>query len=64
MDGVRDAVCRDAFADPMWMLRLVSHLADHYFITVAPDDDDRSQSSRVARRWQARQQSRMPGLHR
>jgi Family of unknown function (DUF5995) len=51
MDGVHDAMCRDAFADPLWVLQLVSHLADHYFITVTPDDDDRALVTAPA--WQA-----------
>ncbi|MBV8445171.1 MAG: hypothetical protein JOZ92_04570 [Candidatus Dormibacteraeota bacterium] len=41
-DGVHDAVCRDGFRDPLWMLRVVSHLAEHYFITVVPESDDLS----------------------
>jgi Family of unknown function (DUF5995) len=61
-DCVHAAICAGRFGDPLWMLRVVSGLADHYFLTVQPECDDRSLVTPAA--WRAAHDGPPGGLRR
>ena len=61
-EGVQDALRSQRFAQGAFIERLVSHLADHYFITMLPESADRSLVTPPA--WHAAHQRPAHGVRR